>query len=117
MKPSSSLGAGESAKVAAPPTHFIRGEGSRKTVRALVDWWAARYPKELQNYVLEVAINRQSQSRSSGMSDGGNLRAHALMPTRVFLMGEKMFGAGFWKEQGYKIWDQEFEAFRIKKPK
>lgn len=114
---SSHLGKGGAAKAAAPPTHFIKGDGTRRTIRLMVEWWAKRYPLELENYAKEVAITRQTQKRTSGMSDGGYLMTKALMPVRLFLMGEKYFGKGFWKEGGYELWYKEFEQFRVKKPK
>lgn len=94
----------------------MRGEGQRKLLRELMDWWTLRYPTEAASYVKECQLTRQLSKRTSGMSDGGTLMNKAIIPTRLFAMAEKL-SPGFWREGGYSLFEQEFKNLSIKKPK
>lgn len=87
-----------------------------KILDRVMDRWRTKYPQEVQDYLKEIKFLRETTKRSNGAVDGGWGHLKASLPTRPFILMEKLV-PGFWQDGGTDKFLRRFSELRITPPK
>jgi len=104
------------AASAVSPTFSISGVGERM-LQSVMELWKRKYPKEVIDYRRELTLLRETKYKGTGMSLGGTQMLKATIPTRPWMLINKIW-PGFWESDGgVDLFLKTFSSLRVRDPK
>lgn len=109
-------GVAKKAASQSSPTGYVKGQAEENVLRAVMDTWFKKYPHEVNGYIKEVDIVRQTKNEPNGLSVDGNMMMEAIIPTRPWILINTLLPE-FWQNGGSKKFIRMFSRFNLKDPK